>query len=446
MDKTTGEMLLPPGSVNIQYAEDEIDRYYRGIKSKELIEREKELEEIYKSKGAKAVIQNILTKPVEGCLNTDIESEEYTMIAKLMVESRDDEYVELINTAVYYCYEYEKTMSNHQGYFNTVNDIYKKNDKVDKILGGLIEHGKNISAMAKVAKTADYKLAEDRKRFMQLFEVFNTLLSYKGSIVSSKLFARQGDNGVTKERGEYKIKASRNEENDIVINFVEYGANVDSGAFVPFEAHKDISITIKLPQQGAGAADELRKTAQRYIYESLNCDVPMGTQAVVNFADYVVTMLLSNFAPRVGDAVTTVKFVVGEIKVLKDSDNKVFAKAEEISGVGPTMDYFNLFYVQAKTDKVSENIDKSYIIFPAYIGDTFTGYTTQELIDEFNSKFSKGGMYEDYAEKIGYNDEKPLTEEDLIENFDKVSIMIGRWEKAAIKNGKNPRSAVERIR
>lgn len=446
VDKTTGEMLLPPGSVNIQYAKDEIDRYYRGIKSKELIEREKELEEIYKLKGAKAVIQNILTKPVEGRLNTDIESAEYTMIAKLMAESRDDEYVELINTAVYYCYEYEKTMSNHQGYFNTVNDIYKKNDKVDKILGGLIEYGKNISATAKVAKKADHKLAEDRKRFMQLFEVFNTLLSNKGSIVSSKLFARQGDNGVTKERGEYKIKASRNEENDIVINFVEYGANVDSGAFVPFEAHKDISITIKLPQQGAGAADELRKTAQRYIYESLNCDVPMGTQAVVNFADYVVTMLLSNFAPKVGDAVTTVKFVVGEIKVLKDSDNKVFAKAEEISGVGPTMDYFNLFYVQAKTDKVSENIDKSYIIFPAYIGDTFTGYTTQELIDEFNSKFSKGGMYEDYAEKIGYNDEKPLTEEDLIENFDKVSIMIGRWEKAAIKNGKNPRSAVERIR
>ena len=72
--------------------------------------------------------------------------------------------------------------------------------------------------------------------------------------------------------------------------------------------------------------------------------------------------------------------------------------------------------------------------------------TPQELIDEFNSKFSKGGMYEDYAEKIGYNDEKPLTEEDLIENFDKVSIMIGRWENAAIKNGKNPRSAVERIR
>ena len=28
-------------------------------------------------------------------------------------------------------------------------------------------------------------------------------------------------------------------------------------------------------------------------------------------------------------------------------------------------------------------------------------------------------MYENYAEKIGYNDEKPLTEEELIENFDK---------------------------
>ena len=446
VDKATGEMLLTPGSVNIQYAKSEIARYYANIKLKELEERTKELEEIYKLKGANAVIQNILTKPLEERLNTDIEAAEYTMIAKLMVESRGDEYVELINTAIYYCYDYEKTMSNNQGYFNTVNDIYKKNDKVDKILSGLIEHGKNISAVAKVAKKADYNLAEDRKHFMQLFEVFNTLLSYKGSIVSSKLFARQGDNAVTKERGEYKIKASKNAENDIVINFVEYGANVDSGAFVPFEAHKDISITIKLPQQGAGAADELRKTAKRYIYESLNCDVPMGTQLVGNLADYAVTMLLSKFASGVGDAVTTVKFVVGEIKVLNDSDNKVFDKAEEISGVGPTMDYFNLFYVQVKTDKVSENIDNSYIIFPAYIGDTFTGYTTQELIDEFNSKFSKGGMYENYAEKIGYNDEKPLTEEDLIENFDKISIMIGRWEKVAIKDGKNPRSAVERIR
>lgn len=55
-------------------------------------------------------------------------------------------------------------------------------------------------------------------------------------------------------------------------------------------------------------------------------------------------------------------------------------------------------------------------------------------------------MYEEYTGKIGYNDEKPLTEDDLIENFDKISIMIGRWEKAAIEDGKNPRSAVERKR
>ena len=41
VDKATGEMLLPPSSVNIQYAKDEIDRYYRGIKSKELEERTK---------------------------------------------------------------------------------------------------------------------------------------------------------------------------------------------------------------------------------------------------------------------------------------------------------------------------------------------------------------------------------------------------------------------
>ena len=44
------------------------------------------------------------------------------------------------------------------------------------------------------------------------------------------------------------------------------------------------------------------------------------------------------------------------------------------------------------------------------------------------------------------NDEKPLTEEDLIENFDKISIMIGSWEEVAGKAGINPRSAVERKR
>ncbi len=64
--------------------------------------------------------------------------------------------------------------------------------------------------------------------------------------------------------------------------------------------YKNISIKIKLPQQGAGAADELIKISQRYIYESLNCDVPMGAQLVGNLADYAMTKLLSKFAPKVG--------------------------------------------------------------------------------------------------------------------------------------------------
>ena len=64
--------------------------------------------------------------------------------------------------------------------------------------------------------------------------------------------------------------------------------------------YKNISIKIRLPQQEAGAAGELRKTSQRYIYESLNCDVPMGAQLVGDLADYAMTKLLSKFAPKVG--------------------------------------------------------------------------------------------------------------------------------------------------
>ena len=153
VDKATGEMLLPPSSVNIQYAKDEINRYYRGIKSKELIEREKELEEIYKLKGAKAVIQNILTKPVEGRLNTDIEKLENSRITGILIESNDN-YVDLLSTVISYCYDYDRTMEISQGYFDVVNVVYKKNDRADKILAELEGVGLKLDSFARSIETS----------------------------------------------------------------------------------------------------------------------------------------------------------------------------------------------------------------------------------------------------------------------------------------------------
>ena len=435
VDKATGEMLLPAGSVNIQYAKAEIARYYANIKRKELEERTKELDKIYNLYGANAVIKDILTKPVEERLNTDIGAAEYTMIAKLMVESRDDEYVELINTAVYYCYEYEKTMSNHQGYFNTVNDIYKKNDKVDKILGGLNNLGLHMNIKAKNEQGDIDKLIEDRRRWMQLTQAFSELSTYDAKIVATKLYSRESDRYPAKSKG-YNVEVKQDVSHQLIISFLKYGGDVGGTSTTPYEQQKDVRIIVSLPASGASGASEALKGSMEYVYYGMEIDKTLPETIVKSSSNCAMTLALGTYAPVVGNTVT----ILNSVKEISDEASgekrNLYKKAEYMQSIGNVVQIFNLFYVSSVVEEGKKNIKTQNCgIFPRYRIDDPEKLPTSEYIENFNINFSKGGYFEEYAKKMKYDESNPITEENIVKRAREIDYMLGQFKMSMSENG-----------
>ena len=426
VDKATGEMLLPLGNVNIQYAKDEIDRYYRGIKSKELIEREKELEEIYKLKGAMAVIQNILTKPVEERLNTDIEKLENSRITGILIES-DDDYVGLLSTVISYCYDYDRTMEISQGYFDVVNVVYKKNDRADKILVELEGVGLKLDSFARSIETRDEKVANLRRNWIQLYQVFYELSKYNGEIVTSKRYARKGDSSVMQVKGEHKVGiVSKNGK--LTIDFALYAG--DNGRVTSsYESQREVSITITKPNYGGTGDKKAKDTSADYVYYwmNLNLDRRLPDNIAEHMGDYSLTMSTGNFMPWLSNTMATANLVSDIYSDVNEIDRKMFEEYKDINKIGTIVDLFNLYYVSAIVRESGKIAVSEYRIYPSYRVNTRGTEITKECIENFNRNFSKGGEFEIYAKDIGYNENNPITEDDFVYSLDKINVIANKW-------------------
>ena len=365
VDKATGEMLLPPGSVNIQYAKAEIARYYSNIKRKELEERTKELEEIYKLKGAKAVIQNILTKPVEGRLNTDIEKLENSRITSILIESNDN-YVDLLSTVISYCYDYDRTMEISQGYFDVVNVVYKKNDRADKILAELEGVGLKLDSFARSIETRDKKVANLRRNWIQLYQVFYELSKYDGEIVTSTRYARQGDSSVMQVKGEHKIGiVSKNGK--LTIDFALYAG--DNGRVTSsYESQREVSITITKPNYGGTGDKKAKDTSADYVYYwmNLNLDRRLPDNIAEHMGDYSLTMSTGNFMPWLSNTMATANLVSDIYSDVNEIDRKMFEEYKDINKIGTIVDLFNLYYVSAIVRESGKIAVSEYRIYPSY--------------------------------------------------------------------------------
>ena len=53
---------------------------------------------------------------------------------------------------------------------------------------------------------------------------------------------------------------------------------------------------------------------------------------------------------------------------------------------------------------------------------------TIERLENFNRNFSKGGIFEQYAGDIGYDEKNPITVENITERIDEVGMMIEGWK------------------
>ena len=442
VDKATGEMLLPAGSVNIQYAKAEIARYYANIKRKELEERTKELEEIYKLKGAKAVIQNILTKPVEERLNTDIEKLENSRITGILIES-DEDYVGLLSTVISYCYDYDRTMEISQGYFDVVNVVYKKNDRADKILAELEGVGLVLDCQSKSIDTENEKISAYRRNWIQLYQVFLKLSEYDDEIVTSKRYARKGDSSVMQVKGEHKISVVRKED-DLVINFALYAG--DNGGVTSFyEDQREVNITISMALRGGTGDEKTKEISADYIYYWHNLDKTVPENISEHMADYSIAMVTGNFIPWLSNTITTANMFNNIYNDVNETNKGMFTEYKNIGDIGKTVDVFNLFYIASSVREEGKSERCEYRIYPSYKVDTGEIEMTKECIENFNTNFSKGGKFEIFARSIGYDENSPITEDDFIGNISKIDDIMDKWYKVAVQRGKDIKEATRRL-
>lgn len=60
---------------------------------------------------------------------------------------------------------------------------------------------------------------------------------------------------------------------------------------------------------------------------------------------------------------------------------------------------------------------------------------TSECIDNFNINFSKGGRFEKYASDMGYDENNPITEENIVNRASEIDYMLNQFKIAMSKNG-----------
>ena len=130
--------------------------------------------------------------------------------------------------------------------------------------------------------------------------------------------------------------------------------------------------------------------------------------------------------------------VIGSVKETK---LKIFKKAQEINNLGAILDMFNLYYVASLIREQDVDIVYNARIYPSYrvsIGeDDVDEKTTKECIDNFVKRFSPGGKYEEYADKIGYDKNNPITEYNLGERIDEINDMMDIWDDIVVDDDLN---------
>ena len=66
----------------------------------------------------------------------------------------------------------------------------------------------------------------------------------------------------------------------------------------------------------------------------------------------------------------------------------------------------------------------SYGFYPMYKIYNIDDMDTKRYIDRFNEYFLPGGEYEEERDKVGYNPDNPISEEDFAERIDEINSMV----------------------
>lgn len=439
IDERTNTMVGPVDNENIKSILKDLEKYYAEIKEKDLLKRQKELNDLYTNYGARAVIENVLNYPEEKRLYSDIEKEDYIMLAKVLMESRGEAYISNIKITLTNCYDFEKVLSDFENDMPKVSYIYEKNDKMDKVRIGLSSLIERLNKDTAITEIQNKKVRDDRQNLMQLTQAFLSLCAYEHRIVIEKVALYESD------ADPVKINVSRDSKNNLEINFIKYAEGFEGNA--NSEGYKDTSVIVSNPKIGEYAGIGVSGEGWDYAEHGLEIDKTKFYSIGNSIGKAGVTIYVGKLGENLGKMFTgmggivlgelgdayTVMGCASEIEdILSEKDQKIFYEGKSTSELWLPVNKFNLGYVSSWTRENVPNGEKDYnintfmyTIYPSYTVDVYKGVKpTTELIDICNKNLSMGGRLEEYAVELGYDGSNPITEDNICGRLYEVKNMI----------------------
>lgn len=327
--------------------------------------RLKELEKIYDTLGKKATVENILSQELGNNKKTVME---YLIVDGILIYSLKDG-DEVLNTVIKYCFDRDYGFLGYKRYIDIGSKLYRKNEKLEEIINAFEILSKyTVDRAISMPETKD----EDEKSvetgyyhyMIQLFQTFSSMSYFADDLLLAKPYP-DSDNK------EYIVRATIKENYDIVLSYKKYKSFINLG---------NISIYGR--------------------YKNLNMIVQYTSFGYLDYRDIEENIEFRSIAIR-----------------------KVYDKLLEIDIMS---DYFRLrsTYVLIYDPYINTIEGFSYGIYPGFILFNETNIDTPEAIKNFNTNFSKGGYFGEFANEVGYDENDPLTLENFGERMDEIWNMI----------------------
>ena len=342
--------------------------------------RLKELKGIYDEGGEKAIVEDIMSKDVGDDKKTMME---YLIVDGCLIRSLGND-TELLNNVLEHCYDRDYGFLGYKRYIDIGSKLYKKNKKFKLIIKAFETLSKYTIDRAIVmpkSEDGDESATETvyYHRMIQLFQTFSSLSYFDDNLLAAKSYPG-------KDNKKYVVRASIKENYDIVLSYKKYRSFIDLGHISIYGRYKNLNMIIK-------------------------------SVSIRDLDDFDITNYISLKSPAtnmVEDKLIDLK-TISEIFRLCGTYTLVYdTDVHTLEGISygfypvlPLYSYFDIYNVVASPD--SHYID------------------TIEAIKNFNTNFSKGGYFGEFADDVGYDENNPVTLENFGERIEELCDMKEKY-------------------
>ena len=342
--------------------------------------RLKELKGIYDEGGEKAIVEDIMSKDVGDDKKTMME---YLIVDGCLIRSLGND-TELLNNVLEHCYDRDYGFLGYKRYIDIGNKLYKKNGKLERIIEAFETLSKYTIDRAIVmpkSEDGDESATETvyYHRMIQLFQTFSSLSYFDDNLLAAKSYPG-------KDNKKYVVKAAITKHYDIILSYKKYKSFIDLGHISIYGRYKNLNMIIK-------------------------------SVSIRDLDDFDITNYISLKSPAtnmVEDKLIDLK-TISEIFRLCGTYTLVYdTDVHTLEGISygfypvlPLYSYFDIYNVVASPD--SHYID------------------TIEAIKNFNTNFSKGGYFGEFADDVGYDENNPVTLENFGERIEELCDMKEKY-------------------